>query len=232
MIVLRKSSERGHSNLGWLDSRHTFSFADYHDPDHVRFGALCVINENRVEPGRGFGTHGHRDMEIVSYVLDGTLAHADSLGEHSLLRPGDVQRMTAGTGVRHSESNPSPEEPVRFLQIWILPKSTGLPPGYEQKHFPRPSKRNFLCLVASPGGRDSSLSIHQDVLLHAAFLEEGAMISYESRPGRRLWVQVASGTCTLNTRSLSAGDGAAVTGESRITLSGSPEAELLLFDLA
>lgn len=232
MIVLRKSSERGHSNLGWLDSRHTFSFADYHDPDHVRFGALCVINENRVEPGRGFGTHGHRDMEIVSYVLDGTLAHADSLGEHSLLRPGDVQRMTAGTGVRHSESNPSSQEPVHFLQIWILPRTPELPPGYEQKHFSRHDKRNRLCLVASPDGREGSLTLHQDARLYAALLEEGATVSHETRPGRRLWVQVASGACTVNGRPLSEGDGAAITEESRITLAGAPEAEILLFDLA
>ncbi len=232
MIVLRKGSERGHADHGWLDSRHTFSFADYHDPSHVQFGALRVINEDRVQPDRGFGTHGHRDMEIISYVLSGALAHTDSMGESAVLRPGDVQRMTAGTGVRHSESNPSSQEPVHFLQIWILPRTPELPPGYEQKHFSRRDKRNRLCLVASPDGREGSLTLHQDARLYAALLEEGATVSHETRPGRRLWVQVASGACTVNGRPLSEGDGAAITEESRITLAGAPEAEILLFDLA
>ena len=232
MIVLRKGSERGHADHGWLDSRHTFSFADYHDPSHVQFGALRVINEDRVQPDRGFGTHGHRDMEIISYVLSGALAHTDSMGERAVLRSGDVQRMTAGTGVRHSESNPSSREPVHFLQIWILPRTPGLPPGYEQKHFSRHDKRNRLCLVASPDGREGSLTLHQDARLYAALLEEGGTVSHETRPGRSLWVQVASGACTVSGHPLSEGDGAAITEESRITLAGAPEAEILLFDLA
>ena len=235
MIVLRKSSERGHADHGWLDSRHTFSFADYHDPNHVQFGALRVINEDRVQPGRGFGTHGHRDMEIISYVVSGALAHADSMGESATLRPGDVQRMTAGTGVRHSESNPSSGEAVHFLQIWILPRAPGLPPGYEQKHFSPRDKKNRLCLVASPEGRDGSLTLHQDARLYAALLEEGITVTHETRPGRRLWVQVVSGVCTANGVALSEGDGAAITGEIQVALTGtaaSRESEILLFDLA
>ena len=239
MIVLRKSSERGHADHGWLDSRHTFSFADYHDPNHVQFGALRVINEDRVQPGRGFGTHGHRDMEIISYVISGALAHADSMGESATLRPGDVQRMSAGTGVRHSESNPSSGETVHFLQIWILPRSPGLPPGYEQKHFSPRDKKNRLCLVASPEGRDGSLTLHQDARLYAALLEEGITVTHETRPGRRLWVQVVSGACTANGVALSEGDGAAITGEIQVALTGrsgpqeiSRETEILLFDLA
>lgn len=232
MIVLRKSSERGHADHGWLDSRHTFSFADYYAPNHMQFGALRVINEDRVQPDRGFGTHDHRDMEILSYVLEGPLAHADSMGESSILRPGDVQRMTAGTGVRHSESNPSSHEPVHFLQIWILPHTLGLTPEYEQKYFSREDKKNRLCLVASPDGRDGSLILHQDTLFYASVLEGEGQVTLAPEPGRRVWVQVASGTCTINGAPLEAGDGAALTDERRVTLTGAPEAEVLLFDLA
>ncbi len=231
MIVLRKSSERGHSDHGWLDSRHTFSFADYYDPKHMQFGTLRVINEDRVQPDRGFGTHGHRDMEILSYVLEGPLAHADSMGETSILRPGDVQRMTAGTGVRHSESNPSSHEPVHFLQIWIIPHTMGLTPEYEQKHFSREDKKNRLCLVVSPDGRDGSLTIHQEVFLYASVLEDGGQVTLALEPGRRVWVQVASGASTVNGKQLAAGDGAAITDEPLITLTGGPESEVLLFDL-
>ncbi len=232
MIEIRKSAERGHADHGWLDSYHTFSFADYYDPNHVMFGSLRVINEDRVQPGRGFGTHSHHDMEILSYVLEGALAHSDSMGESSILRPGDVQRMTAGTGVTHSESNPSGTEMVHFLQIWILPGTPGLRPGYEQRHFSRADKRNRLCLVASPDGTGGSLTLHQDVRLYATLLEEGAQITFAPETGRRQYLQVAKGTCNLNGVDLRDGDGARITGEGSFLFSGTPEAELLLFDLA
>lgn len=231
MIILRRSSERGHADHGWLDSRHTFSFADYYNPNYMQFGALRVINEDRVQPDRGFGTHDHRDMEIISYVLEGALAHADSMGENSILRPGDVQRMTAGTGVRHSEANPSSHEPVHFLQIWIIPNTMGLTPEYEQKHFSREDKKNRLCLLASPDGRDGSLTIHQDAFLYASILEDGRHVTLTLEPGRRGWVHMASGASTVNGEQLAAGDGAALTREPRITITGAPEAEFLLFDL-
>jgi redox-sensitive bicupin YhaK (pirin superfamily) len=232
MIVRRPASERGRANLGWLDSRHTFSFGDYHDPEHMGFRALRVINEDRVQPGRGFGTHGHRDMEILSYVLDGELGHKDNMGTGSVIRPGDVQRMSAGTGVLHSEANPSPSAPVHFLQIWILPERRGLAPGYEQKRFEAAEKQGQLRLVASPDGRDGSITVHQDVDLYASVLRPGEGARLELRPGRHAWIQVARGEVTLNGQALSQGDGAAVSEESAIELTGTQDAEVLVFDLA
>jgi hypothetical protein len=231
MIELRKAEERGRSNHGWLDSRHTFSFADYHDPRHMGFSVLRVINDDRVEPGAGFPTHGHRDMEIVSYVLDGALEHKDSLGTGSVIRPGEVQRMTAGTGVRHSEYNGSRTEPVHFLQIWILPRAQGLAPGYEQKRFEPAELAGRLRLVASPDGRDGSVTIHQDVQLYASRLGNGEHVSYSLAPGRRAYVHVARGAVTLNGMRLAAGDGAGIAEESAVTLAAQDSAEVLLFDL-
>jgi redox-sensitive bicupin YhaK (pirin superfamily) len=232
MITLRKSHERGHAQHGWLDSRHTFSFAGYHDPEHMGFRDLRVINEDRVEPARGFGTHAHRDMEIVSYVLAGELAHRDSLGTGSVIRPGDVQRMSAGTGVTHSELNPSPRESVHFLQIWILPEKDGLPPSYEQRHFPAEERKGRLRLVASRDARDGSLRVHQDVDVYASLLGRGDAVTHALRPGRHAWLQLARGRCTLNGVALEAGDGAAVSGEPELRIDGAEGAELLLFDLA
>jgi len=232
MIVRRPAAERGRANLGWLDSRHTFSFGDYHDPEHMGFRALRVINEDRVQPGRGFGTHGHRDMEILSYVLDGELGHKDNMGTGSVIRPGDVQRMSAGTGVLHSEANPSPSAPVHFLQIWILPERRGLAPGYEQKRFEAPEKQGQLRLVASPDGRDGSITVHQDVDLYASVLRPGESARLVLRPGRHAWIQVARGEVTLNGQTLVQGDGAAVSEESAIELTGTADAEVLVFDLA
>ena len=233
MITIRSAAERGHARHGWLESRHTFSFGDYHDPRHMGFRALRVINEDRVEPGKGFATHSHRDMEIVSYVLDGALEHRDSMGNGSVIRPGDVQRMSAGTGVTHSERNPSKTNPVHLLQIWILPERQGLPPGYEQKAFPESEKRGRLRLVASRDGRDGSVTIHQDVDLYAAILARGETVRHALRPGRHAWVQVAAGEVTLNGEWLEAGDGAAVSDEQTIEISSEERgAEVLLFDLA
>jgi redox-sensitive bicupin YhaK (pirin superfamily) len=233
MIAIRRSDERGHADHGWLDTRHTFSFADYHDERFMGFSDLRVINEDRVRPGQGFGTHGHRDMEIISYVLEGELAHRDSMGNGSVIRPGEVQRMSAGTGVRHSEMNPSREHPVHFLQIWIIPSQNGLPPSYEQKAFPEAERRGRLRIVASPDGRDGSVTIHQDATLSLALLSSADRVRHEMRPGRVAWVQVARGEVTVNGNSLRAGDGAAVTDETalEITGEGPHEAEVLLFDL-
>jgi quercetin 2,3-dioxygenase len=232
MLTLRKSHERGHAQHGWLDSRHTFSFAGYHDPDYMGFRDLRVINEDRVEPARGFGTHAHRDMEILSYVLSGELAHRDSLGNGSVIRPGDVQRMSAGTGVTHSELNPSPREPVHFLQIWILPEKDGLPPSYEQRHFPAEERTGRLRLVASQDARDGSLRVHQDVDVYAGLLGRGDAVTHALRSGRHAWLQLARGRCKLNGVALEAGDGAAVSGETQLRIDGAEGAELLLFDLA
>src|SRR5690349_23917567 len=200
MIVVRPSEERGKANHGWLDSRHTFSFADYRDPRHMGFGALRVINEDRVAPGAGFPRHPHRDMEIVSYVLGGALEHKDSIGTGSVIRPGDVQRMSAGTGIVHSEFNASPTDPVHFLQIWIIPDRVGLPPGYEQKSFAVEEKRNRLRLVASGDGRDGSVTVHQDVSLYASLLDPGGTARLDVADDRHLWVQVAFGDVTVNGR--------------------------------
>ena len=233
MLTVRPSHNRGHADHGWLDSRHTFSFADYHDPRFMGFGALRVINEDRVQPGRGFDTHGHQDMEIVSYVIDGELAHKDSLGTGAVIRPGDVQRMSAGTGVRHSEFNPSRDASVHFLQIWVLPARTGQPPGYEQKSFSREDKTGRLKLVASQQGRDGSVTIGQDVDLYATIPQSGQRLEHALAPGRRAWVQVVCGGLEVNGISLTQGDGAALSGEPAIVLAAaSADTEVLLFDMA
>ena len=232
MITVRKAQERGHARHGWLDSFHTFSFAGYHDPEHMGFRALRVINVDRVQPRRGFDTHSHRDMEIVTYVLAGALRHEDSLGTGSVIRPGDVQRMSAGTGVSHSEFNHSATELVHLLQIWLQPEREGLPPSYEQKHFRPEERRGVPRLVASRDARDGSIRIHQDVDLYASLLGEGESVAHRLRPGRHAWVQVARGRCTLNGASLEAGDGAAVSGETSLRLADAVDAEVLLFDLA
>jgi redox-sensitive bicupin YhaK (pirin superfamily) len=233
MLTVRKASDRGTSKIDWLDSHHTFSFADYHDPRHMGFGRLRVINEDRVAPGRGFGRHPHRDMEILSYVLEGALEHGDSMGNGSTIRPGDVQRMSAGTGVVHSERNASPSEPVHFLQIWIEPDRRGLPPSYEQKRFGDDLAPNALRLIASPEGGDGAVTIHQDARLYAARLAPGARVPVALAPKRRAWVQVARGAVTVNGQALAAGDGAAAENEARLEIAaGEAPAEVLVFDLA
>jgi redox-sensitive bicupin YhaK (pirin superfamily) len=232
MIAVLPSSERFHTEAGWLDSRHSFSFADHYDPERLGFRALRVINDDRVEPARGFGSHSHRDMEIITYVLSGELGHKDSLGNGSVIRPGDVQRMSAGTGVVHSEMNPSRSEPVHFLQIWIVPDRPGHPPGYEQKAFPKVALRGKLRLVASSDGREGSVSIHQDASVYAGLLEPGERVSHEPRAGRHAWVHVARGSVELNGKTLREGDGAAVSDEPRLDLTAKDSAEVLLFDLA
>jgi redox-sensitive bicupin YhaK (pirin superfamily) len=226
MIQVRKADERGHFNHGWLDTYHTFSFGDYHDPDFMGFRALRVINEDRVQPALGFGTHGHRDMEIISYVLEGALAHRDSTGGGGVLWPGEVQRMSAGTGVRHSEMNGSDQEPVHFLQIWITPERDGIRPGYEQKRFD--DRDGKLRIVASPDARDGSLKIHQDVSVYATVLD-GQSVTHRFGPGRYGWVQVARGEVDVNGKKFSAGDGASIANEESLTISG--KGEVLLFDL-
>lgn len=232
MIVRRPANERGHSDLGWLDSRHTFSFADYYDPRFMGFRALRVINEDKVKPGYGFGTHPHRDMEIISYVLDGALAHRDSMGTGSVIRPGDVQRMSAGTGVLHSEMNPSQTEGVHFLQIWLMPESRGIQPSYEEKRFEPAEKQGRLRLIAARDARDGAVAIHQDVDLYAGLLKTGEGTSLEMRPGRHAWVQVAQGALTLNGQALQQGDGAAVSEEAALELKATADSEVLVFDLA
>jgi redox-sensitive bicupin YhaK (pirin superfamily) len=230
-MVVRRSSERGLADHGWLRSMHTFSFADYHDPRHMGFRALRVINEDRVQAGRGFGAHGHRDMEILSYVLEGSLAHRDSLGTGSVIRPGEVQRMTAGTGVTHSEMNASSSEGVHFLQIWILPERGGLQPGYEQKAFPAEERRGRLRLVASRDGREGSVTVHQDVALYAGLLEDGERVTHEVRPGRHAWIQVARGPIDVDGVRLDSGDGASTSDAGTLELVGRGAAEVLVFDL-
>ena len=236
MIRIRRSAERGHFDHDWLDTRHTFSFGDYHDPRFMGFRALRVLNEDRVRPGQGFGTHGHRNMEIVSYVLEGRLAHEDSLGNGSVIVPGDVQYMSAGTGVRHSEFNGSKTEPVHFVQIWIVPQAEGLPPRYDQKRFDDAQKKNRLRRVASPSGAGGSIAIRQDVNLYASLLEPRASVSVELPAGRHLWVQVLRGgveAAATKGASLEAGDGLAASDERRFELAaGNYGAELLVFDLA
>ena len=231
MIKVRRAEERGAANFGWLDSKHTFSFGHYYDPEYMGFGPLRVINEDRVEAGQGFDTHGHKDMEIISYVLEGALEHKDSIGTGSVIRPGDVQRMTAGSGIRHSEFNHSKTEPVHFLQIWVLPQREGLDPGYEQKSFSREDRSGALRLLASPSGEGGALTIHQDVSLYGALLGEGDELSHAVKPGRRVWVQLARGSVTVNGERLSAGDGAAASDEPLITIVATSDAELLLFDM-
>jgi quercetin 2,3-dioxygenase len=229
-MQIRRSNERGHANHGWLDSHHTFSFADYYDPAHMGFRALRVINEDRVAPGKGFGTHGHRDMEIISYVLDGAIAHKDSMGNGETLRPGEVQRMTAGTGVTHSEFNPSPKDPLHFLQIWIVPEQRNLAPGYEQKAIPRePGK---LSLIGSREGGGGAVTIHQDVKLYAGLLDAGQSVTHEVPAGRAAWVHVVRGKVTIGDAELSSGDAAAVETAGPLVLRAMDNAELLVFDLA
>ena len=232
MLAIRHSEDRGLANFGWLDSRHTFSFGHYYDPNFMGFGPLRVINEDRVQPGKGFDTHGHRDMEIISYVLDGALEHKDSMGNGSVIRPGDVQRMSAGTGVRHSEFNASETDPVHFLQIWILPEKQGLEPGYEQRHFAADDKRGQLRLVGSRDGREGSVTIHRDADLYATLLDDGDSVSHELATGRKGWIQIARGSALLNEKQLGAGDGAAVEGPATIRLTASSATEILLFDMA
>ncbi len=232
MVTIRRAEDRGHAQHGWLDSQHTFSFADYYDPAQMGFRALRVINEDRVQPGAGFGTHSHRDMEILSYVLEGGLAHKDSLGTGSTIRPGDVQRMSAGTGVTHSEVNASKTEPVHFLQIWLLPESPGLEPSYEQKHFDPSSRQGRLKLVASRQGRDGSLTVHQDVAIYSGLFDSGERAELDLATGRHAWVQLARGTVKLNGETLHAGDGAALSATGRLSLEALQQAEVLVFDLA
>ncbi len=232
MIRHRPARERGHADHGWLRTWHTFSFAGYHDPAHMGFRALRVINDDIIAAGQGFGTHGHRDMEIVTYIVEGELEHRDSLGTGSVLRPGDVQRMSAGRGVLHSEFNHSPSEDLRLLQIWLLPAREGGEPGYEERHFPADAKRGRLCPLVAPDGADGALRIGQDVRLHAGILGPGQEVVHEPAPGRHAWVQVVRGSLDLNGLELGPGDGAAVSDEARLVLSGREEAEFLLFDLA
>ena len=232
MVIVRPAEDRGHAFHGWLDSRHTFSFADYHDPKHMGFRSLRVINEDRVQAGRGFGTHPHRDMEIISYVLDGGLQHRDSIGTGSIVRPGDVQRMSAGSGVSHSEYNASQTELVHFLQIWLLPNEQGIKPSYEQKAFTDAEKRGRLRVVASPDGRDGSVTIHADAALYSGLLDEGERADLHFGRDRHAWVQVARGKVRVNGRDLKAGDGAALSNEERVHVEGLDEGEILVFDLA
>ncbi len=231
MQAIRHAEDRGLANFGWLNSRHTFSFGHYYDPQHMGFGPLRVINEDRVTPGQGFATHGHSDMEIISYVLDGALEHKDSLGTGSVIRPGDVQRMSAGTGVRHSEYNASDSDPVHFLQIWVLPEKNGLTPSYEQKSFSDDDKQGRLLLVGSRDGRDGSVTIHQDVDLYSSLLSDGDTVGHSLAAGRKGWLQVARGSVVLNEQQLYPGDGVAIEGPSDIVIEGSDDAEILLFDM-
>jgi redox-sensitive bicupin YhaK (pirin superfamily) len=232
MINVRHAAERGTANFGWLDSRHTFSFGDYYDPKQMGFGPLRVINEDRVRPGAGFGTHAHQNMEIISYVLEGALEHKDSIGTGSVIRPGDVQIMSAGTGIRHSEFNHSVTEPVHFLQIWVVPDREGIAPRYEQKTFPDAEKRRRLRLVGSPDGRDGSIVIYQDVELLAALLDAGEQVTHALRSGRKGWLQVARGAIAMNGRDLVVGDGAALEGEPALTATAKTDGtEILVFDL-
>src|SRR5260370_546989 len=231
MITIRKSEERGHFDLGWLDTHHTFSFDQYYDPAHMHFRSLRVINEDRVTPGQGFPTHSHRDMEIITYVLSGALEHRDSMGNGSVIRPGNVQRMTAGTGVSHSEFNPSESEAVHLLQIWILPKAHGLPPGYEEKAFAEEERRGQLRLIASDDGRESSVTINQDARVYATLLDAGQIVTHPLQPTRHAWLQVARGTVRLNGMELMQGDGAAVSKERQLSISAHDRAELRLYHL-
>ena len=233
MINLRPAAERGHANHGWLDSHFTFSFADYWDPEHMGYRSLRVINEDKVAPEQGFGTHPHRDMEIITYVMEGALAHKDSMGTGSVIRPGDVQRMSAGTGILHSEFNNSPSDLVHLLQIWILPERRGLQPSYEQKNFSAEEKLNRFRLIASPDGIEGSVTIHQDAKLSVAIVENGKAVRYDLCTGRHAWIQIARGEIALNGTTLHAGDGAAVEKETSVEITGkADQSEVLLFDLA
>jgi hypothetical protein len=230
--MIRPASERGVTDWGWLDSRHTFSFGDYHDPAHIHYRSLRVINDDRIAPGGGFPTHPHRDMEIVTVVLEGGLEHRDSLGNGSIIRPDEVQRMTAGTGITHSEFNPSEADRVHLLQIWLMPERHGLTPSYEQTQFPDSARQGRMCLVASRDGREGSVTIHQDADLYVTRLEPGAAVHHHLAEGRFSWVHIATGAVNLNGLALSAGDGAAVRDEGLLTITGESKAEVLVFDLA
>jgi redox-sensitive bicupin YhaK (pirin superfamily) len=232
MLTIRRADQRGHADHGWLDTRHTFSFAEYHDPKHMGFRSLRVINEDRVAPGRGFGTHPHRDMEIISYVLDGGLAHRDSMGNGSIIHPGEVQRMSAGTGVRHSEHNASQQEGVHFLQIWIVPDRRGIEPSYEQKAFAAAERQGSLRLVVDPEGREGALTINADARLYTTSLGAGEQVQHQVAAGRHAWIQVARGMIQVDGEELRAGDGAAISEAGTLTLKGVESAEVLVFDLA
>lgn len=232
MIEIRRSADRGRTRTDWLDSYHTFSFGEYYDPQQQHFGALRVINEDRVAPSRGFGTHGHRDMEIITYVLEGQLSHRDSLGTGATIRPGEAQRMSAGTGIEHSETNLSPADAVHFLQIWIVPERKGLPPSYEQKQLVDASRVNQWQLLASPDAREGSITVQQDVLMSVGFITPGGAVTYAVAAGRQVWVQLACGQVLLNGELLTAGDGAGCREESTLTFLGQDPAEVLIFDLA
>jgi redox-sensitive bicupin YhaK (pirin superfamily) len=232
MINIRRSAERGGGNFGWLNTRHSFSFDSYYDPKHMGFRSLRVINEDWVEPGEGFPAHPHRDMEIITYVLEGALEHKDSLGTGSVIRPGDGQRMSAGRGIRHSEMNASDSEKVHLLQIWIMPDQPGHEPSYEQKAFPESEKRSKLRLIAGPDGKDGSVTIHQDAKLYVSLLNPGDEVRHELGKSRHAWLQVAKGAVELNGNKLEQGDGAAISDEPKLTVKGTADAEVLLFDLA
>jgi hypothetical protein len=232
MINIRPSGERGGGDYGWLNTRHTFSFNTYHDPKFMGFRSLRVINEDNVAPGQGFPKHPHRDMEIITYVLDGALEHKDSLGTGSVIRPGDGQRMSAGSGIQHSEANPSKTEGAHFLQIWILPDRQGIKPSYEQKAFPTEEKRGKLRVIASPTGEDGSVTIHQDAKLYVTLLAPGETVIHQMEPDRHAWIQIAKGSVELNGKVLKQGDGAAISDEKQLTVKGTEDAEVLLFDLA
>lgn len=231
MLQLRPSEARGHADHGWLNARHSFSFGQYYDPEHTGFGPLLVINEDRIHGGKGFAPHGHRDMEIITYVLDGELEHQDSMGHRSILRPGDVQRMSAGTGIQHSEYNHHPQHPLHLLQIWIHPNCLSLPPSYEEKTFPADSKKGRLALIASEDGREGSLRIHQNASLHAAILEQGDTLHHPLAPGRNAYLHLIRGTLTANGQPLQGGDALKLINEPALTLEHAQNAELLLFDL-
>lgn len=232
MIQVRKANERGHADHGWLNTYHTFSFSTYHDPDHMRFRSLRVMNEDFVAPGQGFGTHPHRDMEIVTYVLEGALEHKDSMGNGEVLRPGEFQRMSAGTGITHSEFNPSSEEPVHLYQIWLFPERKGIEPSYEQKRFPPEERHNRLRLVASREAENGSLLIHQDARIYLASVDAGRSVEYALPPGRYAWLQVLRGRVSLNGTALGSSDGAAVSNETALSIQADDDAEIMLFDLA
>ena len=232
MITIRRSDERGEGDHGWLNTRHSFSFDQYYDPHYMGFRSLRVINEDWVQPGHGFPTHPHRDMEIITYLLEGSLEHKDSMGNGSIIRPGDGQRMSAGTGVRHSEANPSKSDPAHLLQIWILPEHRGIEPGYEQKEFPAEEKRGKLRLIASPDGKDESVTIHQDAKLYVSLLLPREQVEHKLSNGRYGWLQVAKGTVELNGKPLQQGDGAAISEEPKLEVKAPQEAEILLFELA
>jgi redox-sensitive bicupin YhaK (pirin superfamily) len=231
MLTIRRANERGHADHGWLDTYHTFSFSSYRDPQHVHFRSLRVMNEDVVAPGQGFGTHPHENMEIVTYVLEGALEHKDSMGNGEVLRPGEFQRMSAGTGITHGEFNPSPDEPVHLYQIWLFPERNGIEPSYEQKRFAEDERRNRLRLVASRDAAEGSLRIHQDARIYLSLLDEGKSVSHQLDSGRHAWLQVLRGRVSLNGQSLQTGDGAAVSEESLLTIQADGPAEVMLFDL-